>query len=253
MVETKGAERRPSSSDGEAAQPFRLLLDDVDTVDARAARSVPAPANEGLDRVGLALEYCLDGPVGVVADPACDPARLCLSRGREAEADALDKAPDEDAAANHGAQRSKVVSMAHVSEILRGKSGDVLKIEASATVYDALVKIVDANVGSILVTEGGEVTGIMTERDYLRKIAVLGRTSHNTKVSEIMTAPLIYVTPQTTIEEAMAIMTDRRIRHLPVVEDDEVVGIVSIGDVVKFQSQEQSFQIKYLTDYISGR
>jgi CBS domain-containing protein len=143
--------------------------------------------------------------------------------------------------------------MAHVSEILRGKSGDVLKIEATATVYDALVKIVDANVGSILVTEGGRVTGIMTERDYLRKIAVLGRTSHNTKVNEIMTSPLIYVTPQTTIEEAMAIMTDRRIRHLPVVEDDEVIGIVSIGDVVKFQSQEQSFQIKYLTDYISGR
>jgi signal-transduction protein with cAMP-binding, CBS, and nucleotidyltransferase domain len=143
--------------------------------------------------------------------------------------------------------------MAHVSEILRGKSGDVLKIEASATVYDALVKIVDANVGSILVTEGGEVTGIMTERDYLRKIAVLGRTSHNTKVSEIMTSPLIYVTPQTTIEEAMAIMTDRRIRHLPVVEDGDVIGIVSIGDVVKFQSQEQSFQVKFLTDYISGR
>jgi signal-transduction protein with cAMP-binding, CBS, and nucleotidyltransferase domain len=143
--------------------------------------------------------------------------------------------------------------MAHVSEILRGKSGDVLKIEASATVYDALVKIVDANVGSILVTEGGEVTGIMTERDYLRKIAVLGRTSHNTKVSEIMTSPLIYVTPQTTIEEAMAIMTDRRIRHLPVVEDSDVIGIVSIGDVVKFQSQEQSFQVKFLTDYISGR
>ena len=143
--------------------------------------------------------------------------------------------------------------MAHVSEILRGKSSDVLKIESSATVYDALVKIVDANVGSILVTEGGEVTGIMTERDYLRKIAVLGRTSHNTKVSEIMTSPLIYVTPQTTIEEAMAIMTDRRIRHLPVVEDDDVIGIVSIGDVVKFQSQEQSFQVKFLTDYISGR
>ena len=143
--------------------------------------------------------------------------------------------------------------MAHVSEILRGKSGDVLKIEASATVYDALVKIVDANVGSILVTEGGEVTGIMTERDYLRKIAVLGRTSHNTKVGEIMTSPLIYVTPQTTIEEAMAIMTDRRIRHLPVVEDGDVIGIVSIGDVVKFQSQEQSFQVKFLTDYISGR
>ena len=80
----------------------------------------------------------------------------------------------------------------------------------------------------------------MTERDYLRKIAVLGRTSHETLVSEIMTAPLVYVTPETTIEESMAIMTDRRIRHLPVVENEDVVGIISIGDLVKFQSREQS-------------
>jgi CBS domain-containing protein len=143
--------------------------------------------------------------------------------------------------------------MSRVSEILRGKGTDVLKIDASATVFDAIKKIVDKNVGSILVTEGDEVVGIMTERDYLRKIAVLGRTSHETLVSEIMTAPLVYVTPETTIEESMAIMTDRRIRHLPVVEDEDVVGIISIGDLVKFQSREQSFQIQYLTDYISGR
>jgi CBS domain-containing protein len=143
--------------------------------------------------------------------------------------------------------------MSRVSEILRGKGTDVLKIDASATVFDAIKKIVDKNVGSILVTEGDEVVGIMTERDYLRKIAVLGRTSHETLVSEIMTAPLVYVTPETTIEESMAIMTDRRIRHLPVVENEDVVGIISIGDLVKFQSREQSFQIQYLTDYISGR
>ena len=143
--------------------------------------------------------------------------------------------------------------MSRVSEILRGKGTDVLKIDASSTVFDAIKKIVDKNVGSILVTEGDEVVGIMTERDYLRKIAVLGRTSHETLVSEIMTAPLVYVTPETTVEESMAIMTDRRIRHLPVVEDEDVVGIISIGDLVKFQSREQSFQIQYLTDYISGR
>jgi len=143
--------------------------------------------------------------------------------------------------------------MGRISEILRGKGADVLKIEASATVFDAIKKIVDKNVGSILVTEGDEVVGIMTERDYLRKIAVLGRTSHETLVSEIMTSPLVYVTPETTIEESMAIMTDRRIRHLPVVEEEDVVGIISIGDLVKFQSREQSFQIQYLTDYISGR
>jgi CBS domain-containing protein len=143
--------------------------------------------------------------------------------------------------------------VSRVSEILRGKGTDVLKIDASSTVFDAIKKIVDKNVGSILVTEGDEVVGIMTERDYLRKIAVLGRTSHETLVSEIMTAPLVYVTPETTIEESMAIMTDRRIRHLPVVENEDVVGIISIGDLVKFQSREQSFQIQYLTDYISGR
>jgi CBS domain-containing protein len=142
--------------------------------------------------------------------------------------------------------------MGRISEILRGKGADVLKIDASATVFDAIKKIVDKNVGSILVTEGDEVVGIMTERDYLRKIAVLGRTSHETLVSEIMTSPLVYVTPETTIEESMAIMTDRRIRHLPVVENEDVVGIISIGDLVKFQSREQSFQIQYLTEYISG-
>ena len=142
--------------------------------------------------------------------------------------------------------------MAYVSDILRGKGSDVLKIDASATVFEALEKIVERNVGSILVTDGGEVVGIMTERDYLRKIAVQGRTSRDTKVSEIMSSPLICVTPQTPLEETMAIMTDQRIRHLPVVDNDEVVGILSIGDVVKYQSREQSFQIKYLTDYISG-
>jgi len=142
--------------------------------------------------------------------------------------------------------------MSRVSEILRGKGADVLKIEASATVFEAIKKIVEKNVGSILVTEGDEIVGIMTERDYLRKVAVEGRTSHDTTVGEIMTSPLVYVTPDTTIEESMAIMTDRRIRHLPVVDDEKFVGIISIGDLVKFQSQEQSFQIKYLTDYISG-
>ena len=141
--------------------------------------------------------------------------------------------------------------MAHVSDILRNK-GEVLKIDADATVFDAIKKIVENNVGSILVTRGDDVVGIMTERDYLRKIAILGRTSHDTLVEQIMTTPLVYITPETSIEESMAIMTDRRIRHLPVVEDDEVIGVVSIGDLVKFQTQEQGFQIKYLTEYISG-
>jgi len=145
--------------------------------------------------------------------------------------------------------------MARVSDILRGKGREVLQIEATATVFDAVKRMVEANVGSILVTDGGQIVGIMTERDYLRKITLEGRTSRETQVGEIMSAPLVYVTPQTTIEECMAVMTDRRIRHLPVVEgeQEDVVGVVSIGDVVKYQSREQSFQIQYLTDYISGR
>jgi CBS domain-containing protein len=145
--------------------------------------------------------------------------------------------------------------MGRVSDILRGKGRDVLKIDASETVFDAIRRMVESNVGSILVTDDGQIVGIMTERDYLRKIVLEGRTSRETAVGEIMSSPLVYVTPQTTVEECMAVMTDRRIRHLPVVEGEaeEVVGVVSIGDVVKYQSREQSFQIQYLTDYISGR
>src|SRR6266540_520738 len=148
---------------------------------------------------------------------------------------------------------SRGEDMARVSDILRGKGNEVLQIEATETVFDAIKRMVEANVGSILVTDGGQIVGILTERDYLRKITLEGRTSRDTQVGEIMSSPLVYVTPQTTIEECMAVMTDRRIRHLPVVEEDDVVGVVSIGDVVKYQSREQSFQIQYLTDYISGR
>jgi CBS domain-containing protein len=140
-----------------------------------------------------------------------------------------------------------------VSDILKGKGTEVLQIAATETVFEAIRLMVDSNVGSILVNDGNQIVGILTERDYLRKITLQGRTSRETQVGEIMSSPLIYVTPKTTIEECMAIMTDRRIRHLPVVEDDDVVGVVSIGDVVKFQSKQQSYQIQYLTEYITGR
>lgn len=143
--------------------------------------------------------------------------------------------------------------MDRVSDILKGKGGDVLKVEAAATVFDAIKRMVEANVGSTLVTDDGEVVGILTERDYLRRVTLEGRTDKETEVREIMSSPIIYVTPETSIEECMALMTDRRIRHLPVVESEEIVGVVSIGDVVKFQSKQQSFQIQYLTDYITAR
>jgi CBS domain-containing protein len=140
-----------------------------------------------------------------------------------------------------------------VADLLKGKEARLLTIASDSSVYDAVKQMVEANVGSLLVTVDGRIDGIVTERDYLRRVTLEGRTDQDTSVSEIMTAPLIVVQPETSVEECMAVMTDRRIRHLPVVTDErEVVGIVSIGDVVKFQSREQSVQIRFLTEFISG-
>ena len=140
-----------------------------------------------------------------------------------------------------------------LSEILSEKSGDVIRIGGDATVYEAVLAMVEANVGALLVTEGGEISGIFTERDYLRRIAVEGRRSRDTSVREVMSSPVLIVNPGTTVDETMALMTDRRIRHAPVVEDGALVGMISIGDLVKFISKKQSFQIQYLTDYITAR
>jgi CBS domain-containing protein len=140
-----------------------------------------------------------------------------------------------------------------ISNVLEEKGNEVLQIEASATVLDAIKRMVESNVGALLVTENGQVTGIVTERDYLRRVTLEGRTEMDTLVREIMSSPLVYVTPDTSVEECMAVMTERRIRHVPVFTDErELVGIVSIGDLVKFQSKEQSFQIKFLTEYIES-
>jgi CBS domain-containing protein len=140
-----------------------------------------------------------------------------------------------------------------VKEILDDKGHDVLQIEADVSVYDAVKQMVEAGVGSLLVTEGGEVAGIFTERDYLRRMTLEGRDDKDTAVRDVMSSPLVVVTPGHTIDECMAMMTDRRIRHLPVVNENDVVGVVSIGDIVKFKSKQQSFEIKYLTDYITAR
>ncbi len=142
--------------------------------------------------------------------------------------------------------------MSKVSEILGEKGDRVLSIEAGASVFEAVEEMVEANVGSLLVTDRGDIVGIVTERDYLRRVTLEGRTDRDTAVGEIMSSPLVVVTPETEIDECMAVMTDRRIRHLPVVEDGEVVGVVSIGDLVKFKSKRQSFEIQYLTDYITA-
>lgn len=142
--------------------------------------------------------------------------------------------------------------MNRLSEILDEKGTEMYEIDAGASVYDAVERMVDLGVGSLLVTEGGDVAGIVTERDYLRRVTLEGRTDRETCVREIMSSPLVVATPDTTIDECMALMTDRRIRHVPVVEDERVVGLVSIGDLVKFQSREQSFEIQYLTQYITA-
>ena len=143
--------------------------------------------------------------------------------------------------------------MNQVSEILGDKGNEVLEIEADASVLEAVKRMVEANIGSLLVRDAGEVAGIVTERDYLRSVALEGPADEQITVREIMSSPLVVVSPETTIDECMALMTDRRIRHVPVVgADGEVVGIVSIGDVVKFKSKQQSFEIRYLTDYITA-
>ena len=143
--------------------------------------------------------------------------------------------------------------MEQVSDILKGKERELLTIASDASVYDAVKQMVEANVGSLLVTVDGRIEGIVTERDYLRRVTLEGRTDEDTQVSEIMSSPLVVVTPSTSVDECMAVMTDRRIRHVPVVDDGDIVGLISIGDLVKFQSKQQSFKIQYLTDYITAR
>lgn len=144
--------------------------------------------------------------------------------------------------------------MKTAADILAGKTSGLLTIDAHASVFEAARQMIEANVGSMLVTVEGEITGIVTERDYLRRVVLEEKSSRETSVQEIMTSPLIVVTPETTVEECMSIITERRIRHLPVADEGgEVVGLVSIGDVVKFNSTQQTAQIRYLTDYINAR
>jgi CBS domain-containing protein len=137
-----------------------------------------------------------------------------------------------------------------LSDILRRKGSQVFQIEETASVLEAIERMVAANVGALLVTGGNEITGIVTERDYLRRVTLQGRTERETLVRQIMTSPIVIATPETSVEESMALMTKHRIRHLPVVEQSEVVGVVSIRDLVEFISRQQGHQIQFLTDYI---
>ena len=143
--------------------------------------------------------------------------------------------------------------MGRVADLIRAKGHDVYTIESGASVYDAVKRMVDHNVGSLLVVDHGEIGGIITERDYLREIVLKGPTSKTTQVRTIMTADPVCVGPNDSIEECMAVMTEKRIRHLPVLECGRLAGLVSIGDVVKQLSRDQKAQIRYLTDYITGK
>lgn len=140
-----------------------------------------------------------------------------------------------------------------VAEVLRGKqSQTVYTISPTASVYDALVLMAEKGIGALLVMDGGRVVGIVTERDYARKIALMSRLSRETEVSEIMTSAVMYVRPGQTSDECMALMTENRLRHLPVMENGQLLGMISIGDLVKGIISEQQFIIEQLEHYITG-
>ncbi len=142
--------------------------------------------------------------------------------------------------------------MKTVKQILEAKGHDVWSIPPDASVYDALTLMADKEVGALLVLEAGRLVGIISERDYARKVILRGKSSLDTPVREIMTQRVICVRPEQTIEECMALMTEKRIRHLPVLVDDQVIGVISIGDLVKAVIAEKDFLITQLEKYIAG-
>ncbi len=136
--------------------------------------------------------------------------------------------------------------------LLAGKGRDIHAIAPDASVFDALQLMAEVNVGALLVLDQSKLVGIISERDYARKVILVGRTSPDTKVSDIMTSNVICTTPEQTVGDCMAVMTARGIRHLPVLDNQQVVGIVSIGDLVKTIIKDQEFVIEQLENYIQG-
>jgi CBS domain-containing protein len=142
--------------------------------------------------------------------------------------------------------------MSTIRDIINRKGSDVLTTTSEASVLDAISAMSGANVGAIVIQDGEQPNGIFTERDYLRKIALEGRSSSDTPVSEVMSSPLITVAPEESTHTAMETMTERRCRHLVVVEETGMVGIVSLGDLVKHLLQEKEAEVEQLSSYISG-
>jgi CBS domain-containing protein len=140
-----------------------------------------------------------------------------------------------------------------LSTILKLKSRQVFSISPDARVYEALELMSEKEVGALLVLSGNELVGIFSERDYARRVILLGKSSKELAVREIMTSPVISVTPKHTVDECMTIMTNRRVRHLPVIENEQVVAVVSIGDLVKWIISAQDEAIHQLENYITGK
>jgi CBS domain-containing protein len=142
--------------------------------------------------------------------------------------------------------------MTTINQLLKVKGHGYFSVRADETVYSAIAKMAEKNIGSVLVMDGATLVGIFTERDYARNIVLKGRYSSQTLVREVMSTQVTYVERDDTVEGCLALMTDERVRHLPVVEDEAVVGIISIGDLVKSIMDDQRFTIGQLETYIRG-
>jgi CBS domain-containing protein len=139
-----------------------------------------------------------------------------------------------------------------VQHLLDAKGADVISTDEDTSVYDAIALMAERSIGSLLVMQGEELKGIVTERDYARKVILKGRSSETTSVGEIMSTSLITAKPEQTVDECMALMTDKRIRHLPVIAGNRVIGMISIGDLVQAIISDQQEAIELLENYISG-
>jgi CBS domain-containing protein len=142
--------------------------------------------------------------------------------------------------------------MTYVEQLLKTKGNEIWSIAPQATVYEALQIMSEKDVGALLVLDKGNLVGIFSERDYARKLILKGRFSKDTTVGELMTREVLYIESQSTIEDCMALMTAKRVRHLPVLENERLIGIVTIGDVVKQIISDQEFTIQQLERYIKG-